>query len=152
MNVHTIHGRLTRAPELTKGDEQNKDRVNFTVAVDRRFQSQQNGGQSADFINCIAWRQSADFLSSYASKGTIVAVEGRIQTRSYDGQNGKVYVTEVVADTVQLLESRSQSQNRQDNIPAYTPDPEYRGGSDPFSADDFNTGPTLDISSDDLPF
>ena len=155
LNRVVLVGRLTKDIELRKTNS-NASVCSFTVAVDRRFQSQQQAGQTADFINCIAWRQSADFLSSYAGKGTIVSVEGRIQTRSYDGPNGKVYVTEVVADNVQIISNRTgngmpasansyASQNQ-----TFTPaaDPGYPDGMD----DDFSNTPSLDISSDDLPF
>ncbi|MCR4634536.1 MAG: single-stranded DNA-binding protein [Erysipelotrichaceae bacterium] len=156
INSVTLVGRITKDIELRKTSS-NTSVCNFTVAVDRRFQSQQNNGQSADFINCIAWRQSADFLSSYASKGTIVAVEGRIQTRSYDGQNGKVYVTEVVADNVQIIsqgrQGASVSQGQNSYAPSsnqtFTPSAEHSYGS---MDDDFSNTPSLDISSDDLPF
>ena len=155
LNRVVLVGRLTKDIELRKTNS-NASVCSFTVAVDRRFQSQQQAGQTADFINCIAWRQSADFLSSYAGKGTIVSVEGRIQTRSYDGPNGKVYVTEVVADNVQIISNRTgngmpastnsyASQNQ-----TFTPaaDPGYPDNMD----DDFSNTPSLDISSDDLPF
>jgi single-strand DNA-binding protein len=157
INSVTLVGRITKDIELRKTSS-NTSVCNFTVAVDRRFQSQQNGGQSADFINCIAWRQSADFLSSYASKGTIVAVEGRIQTRSYDGQNGKVYVTEVVADNVQIISNRqgagaqtsnNYASNYAPNNQTFTPSTEQSFGN---MDDDFSNTPSLDISSDDLPF
>ena len=69
-----------------------------------------------DSISCVAWRQAADFLGSYARKGALVGVEGRIQTRNYDRDGQKVYVTEIVCDTVNLLESKSQSQNRAQNL------------------------------------
>ncbi|MBO4919659.1 MAG: single-stranded DNA-binding protein [Erysipelotrichaceae bacterium] len=155
LNRVVLVGRLTKDIELRKTNS-NASVCSFTVAVDRRFQSQQQAGQTADFINCIAWRQSADFLSSYASKGTIVSVEGRIQTRSYDGQNGKVYVTEVVADSVQIISNRtgngmpastgSYAPQNQTFTPAA--DPGYPDSMD----DDFSNTPALDISSDDLPF
>lgn len=159
INSVTLVGRLTKDIDLRKTSS-NTSVCNFTVAVDRRFQSQQNGGQTADFINCIAWRQSADFLASYASKGTVVGVEGRIQTRSYDGQNGKVYVTEVVADNVQIISSRqgtSQgvssssygSQNYGNQPQTFTPSAEQGYES---MDDDFANTPSLEISSDDLPF
>ena len=156
INSVTLVGRLTKDIELRKTSS-NTSVCNFTVAVDRRFQSQQQGGQSADFISCIAWRQSADFLAQYASKGTIVAVEGRIQTRSYDGQNGKVYVTEVVADSVQIISSRNGANANANsgysapvtNNQTFTPSVEP--GFDSMD-DDFSNTPSLDISSDDLPF
>ena len=158
MNRVELVGRLTKDVEVRK-TQSNLSVASFTVACDRRVsRDQQNQGQqTADFISCVAWRQTADFLGSYARKGAMVAVEGRIQTRNYDDRDGKrVYVTEVVADHVQLLESRSQSQARQDAAPAY---PSYQNepqndpfGTNDFSSADFNTGPGLDISSDDLPF
>ena len=88
----------------------------------------------------------------------MVSVEGRIQTRNYDDRDGKrVYVTEVVADNVQLLESRSQSQARAEaapapSYPAYQNEPQSDPFANDFGGSDFNTGPSLDISSDDLPF
>ena len=160
INHVTLVGRLTRDVELRKTNS-NTSVCSFTVACDRRFQSQQAGAQTADFISCIAWRQSAEFLANYASKGSIVSVEGRIQTRSYDGQNGKVYVTEVVADNVQLISNRngngtqpsynsSYAQPSVNSKETFTPsaDSGYQGDMD----DDFSNTPSLDISSDDLPF
>ena len=159
INSVTLVGRITKDIDLRKTSS-NTSVCNFTVAVDRRFQSQQTNGQTADFINCIAWRQSADFLASYAGKGTIVAVEGRIQTRSYDGQNGKVYVTEVVADNVQIISSAQRTGTNVNSSfgnsnyssasnQTFTPsvDPEFES-----MDDDFSNTPSLDISSDDLPF
>lgn len=154
INRVILVGRLTKDPALRK-TANGTSVATFTVACDRRFQGQNQDNQ-ADFINCVAWRQSADFLSQYASKGRLVGVEGRIQTRSYDDQTGKrVYVTEVVCDSVRLLDSRSSASNRtQDSFQSgYQADPFGGNGyvqDDGF--EDFNTGPTLDISSDDLPF
>ena len=155
VNHVVLVGRLTKDIELRKTSS-NTSVCSFTVACDRRFQSQQAGAQTADFISCIAWRQSAEFLANYASKGSIVSVEGRIQTRSYDGANGKVYVTEVVADNVQLISNRNSSQSgagsNYGNInQTFTPsmDAGYSGDS---MDDDFANTPSLDISSDDLPF
>ncbi|MBR3356470.1 MAG: single-stranded DNA-binding protein [Solobacterium sp.] len=113
INRVVLVGRLTKDVEVRKTNT-GLSVAGFTVACDRnRSRNDENGQQTADFINCTAWRQTADFLGMYAKKGAMVGVDGRIQTRSYDGQDGRrVYVTEVVADSVQLLESRSQSQNR----------------------------------------
>ena len=113
INRVVLVGRLTKDVEVRKTTT-GLSVCGFTVACDRnRSRSDENGQQTADFINCTAWRQTADFLGMYAKKGAMVGVDGRIQTRSYDGQDGRrVYVTEVVADTVQLLESRAQSQAR----------------------------------------
>lgn len=148
INRVVLVGRLTKDIELKKTNS-NTSVCSFTLACNRRFQSQQAGAQTADFINCIAWRQSADFLAQYATKGALVGLEGRIQTRSYDGQNGKVYVTEVVADSVQLL-SRSNNQGASTNQ-TFTPSNEasYSASNE---EDNFSSTPSLDISSDDLPF
>ena len=115
INRVVLVGRLTRDVEVRKTTN-GLSVASFTVACDRRQRRDAQNQQSADFISCVAWRQTADFLGQYARKGALVGVEGRIQTRNYDGQDGrKVYVTEVLCDTVQLLESKSQSQNRDYN-------------------------------------
>ena len=153
INHVTLVGSLVRDVELRKTNS-NTSVCSFTIACDRRFKSQQPGGQDADFISCIAWRQSADFLAKYGSKGAIVSVEGRIQTRNYDGQDGKkVYVTEVVADAIQLISSKGTNTTDSSNYSSqtFTPSVEPGYGSDPMD-DDFSNTPSLDISSDDLPF
>ena len=171
INRVVLVGRLTKDVEVRKTSS-GLSVASFTVACDRRGARNQDAGsmqQTADFISCVAWRQTADFLGAYAKKGAMVGVDGRIQTRNYDGADGrKVYVTEVVADSVQLLESRSQSQARsqsgyQDGYqkPSYQqpqsnygfPDNGFGGSSDNGAGmDDGFGGAGLDISSDDLPF
>jgi len=171
INRVVLVGRLTKDVEVRKTPS-NLSVASFTVACDRRGARGQDGQQQADFINCVAWRQTADFLGQYARKGALVGVDGRIQTRSYDNRDGqKVYVTEVLADSVQLLESRAQSEARsqttgyqnsyqnsgyqsggyQDSYqPSYSqPAPQQPARDD--SGLDF-AGSSLDISSDDLPF
>ncbi len=159
INRVVLVGRLTRDVEVRK-TASGLSVATFTVACDRRMARGQDGNnqQSADFISCVAWRQAADFLGSYARKGALVGVEGRIQTRNYDRDGQKVYITEVVCDTVNLLESKSQSQSRaqnsgyQDNSyqqPYSQPKPSVN---DDFVSDDFGAGIGMDISSDDLPF
>ena len=159
INRVVLVGRLTRDVEVRK-TASGLSVATFTVACDRRVARGQDGNnqQSADFISCVAWRQAADFLGSYAHKGALVGVEGRIQTRNYDRDGQKVYITEVVCDTVNLLESESQSQSRaqnsgyQDNSyqqPYSQPKPSTN---DDFVSDDFGAGIGMDISSDDLPF
>ncbi len=159
INRVVLVGRLTRDVEVRK-TASGLSVATFTVACDRRVARGQDGNnqQSADFISCVAWRQAADFLGSYARKGALVGVEGRIQTRNYDRDGQKVYVTEIVCDTVNLLESKSQSQSRaqnssyQDNSyqqPYSQPKPSTN---DDFVSDDFGAGIGMDISSDDLPF
>ena len=159
INRVVLVGRLTRDVEVRK-TASGLSVATFTVACDRRMARGQDGNnqQSADFISCVAWRQAADFSGSYAHKGALVGVEGRIQTRNYDRDGQKVYITEVVCDTVNLLESKSQSQSRaqnsgyQDNSyqqPYSQPKPSTN---DDFVSDDFGAGIGMDISSDDLPF
>lgn len=152
INHVVLVGRLTKDIELRKTSS-NISTCNFTIACNRRFSNPQNGGPTADFINCVAWRQSADFLAQYASKGAIVGVEGRITTRNYEGQNGKVYVTEVTCDSVQLIGRGNGGSNNQtvNNNQTFTPSNEASfSGND--MDDDFSNTPSLDISSDDLPF
>ena len=153
INNVVLVGRLTRDPELRK-TQTGKSVLSFSVAVNRKFKSEE---QTADFINCVAWNQTADFLARYATKGALVGIEGRIQTRNYEDKTGnRVYVTEVVSDSVQLLESKAEAERRQTQQgssnfsqgsgQSYYPDK---------SSDDLDEefgGPTLDISSDDLPF
>lgn len=142
LNRTVLVGRLTKDVELNK-TQSGLSVCKFIVAVNRM--KDKDGNQQADFPNVIAWRQSADFLCQYGHKGDLIGIEGRIQTRNYDGSDGKkVYVTEVVADNVQILESRKNKE---------TSTPNYSGTqSEDSQFEDFNAGPSLDISSDDLPF
>lgn len=160
LNHVVLVGRLTKDVEVRKTPS-GISLARFTVAVDRRFGSRNNGQQqnnqpTADFISCIAWRQSADFLGSYGRKGTLVGIEGSIQTGSYTNQAGqKVYTTDVSVNNIQLLESRGTSVNRaENNASVYNEGTEdsYQEPSAESSHTEFDTGPALDISSDDLPF
>ena len=102
-------GRLTKEPELKLTTNQTAF-CNFTVAVDRRFKDA-NGQRQTDFINCVAWKQTAVFIQKYFHKGSKIALIGNIQTRSYDDQNGqKHFVTEVIIDEVEFVESQPTSQ------------------------------------------
>lgn len=115
MNCVSLVGRLTKEPEV-KTTSSSVSVCKFTVAVDRKFKDA-NGEKQADFINCVAWRQTANFISSYFHKGSKIAVTGSIQTRNYDDQDGKkVYVTEVVVDEAEFVESSGNNQNSQPNI------------------------------------
>lgn len=160
INNVVLVGRLTKDIELRKTSS-NISTCTFTLACNRKYTSGNSNGPTADFISCVAWRQAADFLGQYARKGALVGVEGRIQTRNYDGQDGrKVYVTEVVCDNVRLLESKAQSQSRDYNnaqsneYPTNAPAANAydTSSNDPFGSSDFDTGISMDISSDDLPF
>ncbi|HGH7636165.1 TPA: single-stranded DNA-binding protein, partial [Streptococcus pyogenes] len=115
INNIVLVGRMTKDAELRYTASQVAV-ATFTLAVNRRFK-EQNGEREADFINCVIWRQSAENLANWAKKGALIGVTGRIQTRNYENQQEqRVYVTEVVAESFQMLESRnSQQQSGQDN-------------------------------------
>lgn len=141
INSIVLVGRLTKEVNL-KYTPSNQAVATFTLAVNRNFKSQ-NGEREADFINCVIWRQQAENLANWAKKGALIGITGRIQTRNYENQQGqRVYVTEVVAETFQLLESRKDRE---------------AGHSQGYSQPDFgrhepmNANP-MDISDDDLPF
>ena len=108
MNKVILIGRLARDPEM-RTTPSGVATTSFTIAVQRNYANAQ-GDREADFISCVAWRKQAENIAKYCSKGSQVAVEGRIQTRNYDAQDGtKRYVTEVIADNVSFLGGRSTS-------------------------------------------
>jgi len=174
INQVVLVGRLTRDPEL-RHTQSNIANLRFTVAVNRQFANQQ-GERQADFINCVAWRAQAENMARFLRKGSLIGVTGRIETGSYQNQQGQtVYTTDVIADSVQFLEPRGtqdggQQQNfggnnnfggyqQQNNVPQPSnPFPTQNTGMDtnPFPSN--NTAPeptfnsTIDISDDDLPF
>ena len=144
MNKAILIGNLARDPE-TRNTPSGVSCTTFTVACNRRFVNQQ-GVREADFINCVAWRQNADFVARYLTKGSKVAVEGSIQTRSYDAQDGtKRYVTEIVADNVEFLSSREDGGSRPGNFAPASPAPAPRNAS-PASSD------FTEVDDDELPF
>ena len=154
INRVVLVGRITKDPELRK-TQSGLSTVSFTIACNRRF-SGANQEQQADFISCVAWRQSADFMASYVKKGSLLGVEGRIQTRNYDDANGKkVYVTEIVCDSVQILESKNAQGASQSYSPSTSSNTSGNSGftpdAQPAYENDFSSE-TLDIASDDLPF
>lgn len=107
MNKAFLVGRLTKDPELRYLSD-NTAVVNFTIAINRTY-TNQSGEREADFINIVVWRKQAENVKKYLNKGSLVAIDGRIQTRNYENQEGRrVYVTEIVADSVQFLDSKSQ--------------------------------------------
>ena len=120
MNRVSLVGRLTTKPEL-KHTNSNLPYTRFSIAVNRTFPNQQ-GQREADFITIVAWRKQAENVCSYLDKGSLVSVDGRLQTGSYDDKDGKkVYTSEVIADSVQFLESKSQSQSRGQSSNDVTP-------------------------------
>lgn len=156
INRVVLVGRITKDAMLRK-TQNGTSVVSFTIACNRRVASQ---GQEADFINCVAWNRTADFMAQYVRKGAMLGVEGRIQTRNYDDKDGKrVYVTEVVAENVQFLESKKDSVNQANMVPnqedmtfASTMEQSYQPDMQPSFESDFSSVDTLDIASDDLPF
>lgn len=112
LNSVCLVGRLANDAELKYVNE-SMAVATFRLAVNRNFKSQ-NGERETDFINCVIWRQQAENLANWAKKGALIGITGRIQTRSYENQQGqRVYVTEVVADNFQLLESRKDRETGQ---------------------------------------
>ncbi|MBC2012387.1 single-stranded DNA-binding protein [Listeria marthii] len=175
MNRVVLVGRLTKDPEL-RYTPAGVAVATFTLAVNRTFTNQQ-GEREADFINCVVWRKPAENVANFLKKGSMAGVDGRVQTRNYEGNDGKrVYVTEIVAESVQFLEPRNsnggggsnyQSGNNNNNYNSggnnFGQAPTNNGGfgqdqqqsqnyqstnNDPFASD----GKPIDISDDDLPF
>lgn len=196
INRVVLTGRLTRDVDL-RYTQSGAAVATFTLAVDRRFTNQQ-GEREADFISCVIWRKSAESFAQYMHKGSLVGIEGRVQTRNYENQQGqRVYVTEVVVENFSFLEPRSRNANQGGNnygapvnnapqnnqnqntnpftsgannnapqsnsnpAPAANANPAPAAGNnqnnngnagnnanDPFA----NTGDSIDISDDDLPF
>lgn len=104
MNKVELIGRLTKDPEIKMTTNQTPY-CNFTIAVDRKFKDA-NGQRQADFISCVAWRQTASFIQKYFRKGSRIGICGSIQTRNYEDQNGqKHYITEVLAEEAEFVES-----------------------------------------------
>lgn len=117
MNKVMLIGRLTTKPEL-RYTSSNLPFARFSVAVNRTFSNAQ-GQRETDFINVVVWRKQAENVCNFLDKGSLVSVEGRIQTGSYDDKDGnKRYTMEVVADSVQFLESKAQSQSRSQSAPS----------------------------------
>ncbi|CAI2614524.1 Single-stranded DNA-binding protein A [Apilactobacillus kunkeei] len=137
INRTTLIGRLTKDAELRYSQSGNAV-ANFTLAVNRAFTNQQ-GEREADFINCVIWRKSAENFANFTHKGSLIGIDGRIQTRNYENQQGqRVYVTEVVVENFALLEPRQDShvqQSQQNNM-------------SPFG----NQSDQVNITDDDLPF
>ncbi len=149
MNKVILIGRLTRDPEM-RTTASGTAVTRFTIAVTRTYQDQ-NGERSADFISCVAWRRQAENIAKYCTKGTQVAVEGRIQTGSYDAQDGsKRYTTDIICDNVTFLGSKNSDSNINNNNNNFEEQniPTSDITEDPFK--DF--GEEIALSDDDLPF
>jgi single-strand DNA-binding protein len=173
LNRVVLVGRLTKDPEL-RYTPSGVAVATFTLAVNRTFANQQ-GEREADFLNCVIWRKQAENVANFLKKGSLAGVDGRVQSRSYEDQTGKrVYVTEIVAESVQFLEPKGASgggNNNYNNNNNNSPN-NFGGNSgnqNPFGSDQnqgqrnqgrtsfdddpfANDGKPIDISDDDLPF
>jgi len=164
LNKVVLVGRLTKDPEL-RSTQGNIPFVNFTIAVNRPMpssnqdQPQPDDRQTADFINCIAWRRQAETLAKYMRKGSLIAVDGKLAARDYtDKDNVRRFVTEVVADQIVFLETKAQSEGQQNSAPR-TYDRPYnnnnqnnQGGSNNNQNRNQKNDNDLPIIEDDLPF
>lgn len=169
MNKVLLTGRITKDPEI-RYTQSGMPNLRFSIAVDRTSRDA-NGNRQADFINCVAFGQQADFMSKYIHKGYMIAIEGRIQTGSYQGQDNQMrYTTDVIVDRVENLQPRDPNGNPQGfqqpsagqpqyqqnpyqgyNNPAYgapQPQPAYQQPVKPDTPQAFS----VDVADDDLPF
>ena len=158
MNRVVLVGRLTRDPEL-RYTPSNRAVCQFTIAIDRPFTNQATNQREADFINIVAWDKTGENVGKFMTKGRLIAVEGRIQTRNYDNNEGrKVYVTEVVASNVQFLESRNAAQSSGSNGFNSMPEPPMSTSEPtPYDYADNNMSstpsqPTMNIEDEKDPF
>ncbi len=164
LNRVVLVGRLTKDPEL-KYTQSGVAVCRFTLAVNRPFKNGQ-GDQEADFVNCVAWRKQAENTANFLRKGSLTGIDGRIQTSNFDGLDGKrVFMTEVVADSVQFLEPKNSRSDSQENSPAsrksYQTNNSYpnqgqantrQGKNYSASEDPFRNGGPVEVTNDDLPF
>jgi len=167
MNRVVLTGRITRDPEI-RYSQTGQSNLRFTVAVDRPQSRDANGNRQADFISCVAFGQQAEFMSRFIKKGYMLAIEGRIQTGQYQGQDGQVhYTTDVVVDRLENLQPRDMSQPQQAQYQQSNPYQGYNNpsyGSQPSQS--FNRPQqsqeqepveapqsfNVDVADDDLPF
>ena len=145
INNVTLVGRLTKDVEL-KYTPANQAVAQFTLAVNRTFKNA-NGERESDFINCVIWRKSAENFANFAKKGALIGITGRIQTRNYENQQGqRVYITEVIAENFQMLESRNQQQGQQQAQPQQAKQQQAK------QPDPFSGGTPMSLNDDSLPF
>ena len=155
LNRVVLVGRMTRDPELRRTGTGTAV-TSFTIAMNRNFTSQ-NGERQADFIPGVVWNKAAENVARYCSKGSLVGVDGRLQSRQYENQDGRrVTVVEVVCDSVQFLETRSQASNRQVQQPAQPQnnfnDAFYDMNGMDIKKEFDNSIDTYDIMDDDIQF
>lgn len=142
INRIVLTGRLTKDPE-PRTTKTGKTYVSFALAVDRSRKVE--GQPEADFINCVAWNRQAEAMAQYLHRGSLIGVDGRLQTRNYENQQGqRVYITEVLVDNFTFLESRNQSQPTSPKASQESSNGYYRT--------DTSEVETIGIEGDDLPF
>lgn len=147
INSVILLGRLTKDPELRKTSS-GTSFCRFTVACDKR-KTKDDQDPGANFINCVSWRQNAEFISDYGQKGSQVTVEGSIETGSYTDRDGrKVYTTEVLVDRIQLAESKKQRSDYPSNGTSYTMAEASAHANEGFDVGDADA----EVTGDDLPF
>lgn len=155
MNNANLVGRLTRPVDL-RYTQTGIAYGSFTIAVNRKYKNK-DGEREADFINCVIWKKGAELLANYTQKGTLIGVSGPIQTRSYDNQQGqRVYVTEVLVENFDFLESRKNDADgfsNEGNINTQNFNKNQNLGGNFANSDHFTAnGDTYDVQDDDLPF
>ncbi len=159
MNRVVLVGRLTKDPDL-RYTPAGVAVATFTLAVNRPFKNTQ-GEQETDFIQCVVWRKPAENVANFLKKGSMAGVDGRVQTRNYeDGDGKRVFVTEVVAESVQFLEPKnsnaegatSNNYQNQANYSNNNKTSSYRADTSQKSDSFANEGKPIDINEDDLPF
>ncbi|EGQ3856916.1 single-stranded DNA-binding protein [Staphylococcus pseudintermedius] len=144
INRVVLVGRLTKDPEF-RTTQSGVEVATFTLAVNRNYKNK-NGEQQTDFINCIVFRKQAENVNNYLNKGNLAGVDGRLQSRSYENQEGRrIFVTEVVCDSVQFLESKN---NNQSNNQSQQQRGQAPAQDNPFT----NANNPIDIDDEDLPF
>lgn len=148
LNRAVLTGRLTRDADL-KYTQSGTAIASFSLAVDRSFKNKK-GEREADFINVVMWRKQAENFANFAHKGSLVGIDGRIQTRNYENNQGqRVYVTEVVADNFSLLESWKGNQGQTNQQSSSN---QAKRSSQPTNDPFANNGDSIDITDEDLPF
>ena len=140
MNKVCLTGRITKNIEL-KYNQNNVAITNFTLAVTRKFKNQ-NGEYESDFINCIAYSSTAELLNKYVKKGDLLGIEGRIQTRNYEKDGKRIYVTEVIADSIDFLQAKKDESKQE------TENTKQKLSDDVFS----EFGSSIEIADDDIAF
>ncbi len=144
MNKVCLIGRATKNIEI-RYTQNNVAVSQFTLAVTRKFKNA-NGDYESDFINCVAYKSTAELLSKYVKKGDLLGVEGRIQTRNYENEEGKrVYITEIVVDSIDFLQSKGNSTKQEEKPLEET----KKGLSDDVFSD---FGSSIEITDDDIAF